>query len=332
MDVDYSDRDNPEMVPLYDWLRTLERIELPVIRRAIAMYVALKGNADGSSITVGEKRIARITGLGVSTVRKHMDVLRKMGLLHREKRGSGRGRAKEGGTFASTHYLTYPDDMDTLPWRLNPDLEECDEPLTQLPDTDITASRGSVLGIMHRSQAGGDSGPRAVDNSNHRSPEHGDSGQSPLAGDAITARWGPNHRSLDAQSPLAGERQPTRYLPDTYPTTTRGPVSRVPHVAHETTQGAPPIHPVPPPRAPDPAEQAADPPVPAAPDVPQALRVTDADYAAAYELLVALPDGGAFLLARAVAELAGEGFDDAPAPALAVRAAEIATRPESRSA
>jgi DNA-binding transcriptional ArsR family regulator len=338
--VDDNGSSGPQMVERNDWLRTLERLKMPVTRKAVAMYCAWKGNQDGSSITVGEKRIANVFDLDVSTVRGHLAALRAMGLLHRTRRGSGRGRAAEGGTYASTHYLSLPRDVSTLPWRLDPDMRRGDQPLTRLPDDENTGTWGAVIGLVHRAQtlgdtapdpvenvdhrvqAPGDRAPEPVDNRNHREPAPGSGGLSPRADEPITANLTANHRELDRLSPLAGTRQPSRYQPATIPSTNRGHATRVRHVAREADRAHPDSSP-----PPQHARTAA-----AVTALPAPPTVSEAEYADAYHLLAQLPDGGQFLLARAIAEYCDEGFRDVPATVLAVRAAQIASRHTPRSA
>jgi hypothetical protein len=60
--------------------------------------------------------------------------------------------------------------------------------------------------------------------------------------------------------------------------------------------------------------------------------VTAHEYAEARDLLLTLPDFGGALLARARSELAAAGPGVVAYPLLVVRAAQIAARPESRSA
>ncbi len=343
-----DDRDDgtqdPQMVERNDWLRTLERLKMPVTRRAIAQYVAWKGNQDGSSITVGEKRIADVFELDVSTVRGHMAALRAWKLLHRTQRGSGcGGRGPQGRTYASSHYLSLPADLSTLPWRLDPDKNSSGEPLTQLPDDESTGTWGAVIGLVHRARTLGDSAQAPVDNAEHRAPapgaltstlvdnrDHRDmapgaSGLSPRTDEPITANWTGDHRELDRRSPLASQRQPSRYQTTTIPSTNRGHATRVSHVAREAESAHPDSSP-PPQHSRTAAAAAAVTALPAPP------MVSEAEYAAAYDLLAQLPDGGQFLLARAIAEYCDEGFRDVPATVLAVRAARIASRHTPRSA
>jgi hypothetical protein len=300
------------MVERNDWLRDIERLKMPSTRVGIAFYLAWKGNQDGSSITVGEKRVARIFGIDVSTARRHIDALRKDGLLYRESRGSGRGGT---GTIASSHYLSHPRDLTKLPWALDVDTLPSEQPLTALPDTQYTVHLGAVKPVdntehrapehgdapvgnqEHRAPERAEAAETPVDNSEHRAPMHAVSEGTPRTDDENTAHQSQEHRALTTRTPRIGARLPNYYQPSTNPKTNCSLVSRVRHVPR-TIKNEAPRNPAPNP-----------------------------DYPSARDTLLLLPDLGAMVMALASNELAAEGHDDPAYEALVIRAAEIATRP-----
>jgi len=309
---DDDEQDDPPMVERNDWLRTIERLKMPSTRVGIALYIAWKGNQDGSSITVGEKRIARVFGIDVSTARRHMDALRKLRLIYRKSRGSGRGGT---GTIASSHYLCYPDDITKLPWHHDVDMQPSEQPLTALPDTEYTVHLGAVKAVdnpehrapvpgedpvdnqEHRAPVRAEAAETPVDNFEHRASTHAVSEGTPRTDDENTAHQSQEHRALTTRTPRTSARLPNYYQPSTNPKTNCSLVSRVPHVPKTIKNEAPRN------LAPNP------------------------DYPAARDTLLLLPDLGAMVMALAAKELAAEGHEDPPLEAHVIRAAEIATRP-----
>lgn len=69
------------------------------------LTVATYADLDGASIRVSEPTLAAATGLGVSTVRRHLTEARKRGLLRQVSRGH---RVGSGEARASEHVLALP--------------------------------------------------------------------------------------------------------------------------------------------------------------------------------------------------------------------------------
>jgi DNA-binding transcriptional ArsR family regulator len=95
------------LVPLgrFDWERVVRDWpfdrQVTKLSKYVALTMATYANADGTNIRPGEPGLATATGMGRSTVRRHLAVLVEIGLISCTRRG--------GGGAAAHYRLTAPE-------------------------------------------------------------------------------------------------------------------------------------------------------------------------------------------------------------------------------
>ena len=67
----------------FEWERIVRRCLIPRATKFVAFTLAQYGSANGDQIRPGVARLAAVCEMGESTVRKHLDALRKLGLVER---------------------------------------------------------------------------------------------------------------------------------------------------------------------------------------------------------------------------------------------------------
>jgi hypothetical protein len=75
----------------FEWERIIRRIVMPQKRKLVACILAQYGDIKGGGIRPGEPRLASVTGMGMSTVRRYVAELRSDGLIEQLSHGGGRG-------------------------------------------------------------------------------------------------------------------------------------------------------------------------------------------------------------------------------------------------
>lgn len=100
-----------------DWTRYVRDLSLPATTKLVALMIATyadvvtdrdKHKRAGENIYVSHTKLAHACGLGASTVRRHLTILRRLYLLERTRTGSSFGDGR-----ADRHRLTIPTDSTT---------------------------------------------------------------------------------------------------------------------------------------------------------------------------------------------------------------------------
>lgn len=99
----------------FEWERIVRRCLIPRATKFVAFTLAQYGSANGEQIRPGIARLAAVCEMGESTVRKHIDALRKLGLVERVSNGGGPNQ------MAARYRLTVPDDLLERVQLLDPD-------------------------------------------------------------------------------------------------------------------------------------------------------------------------------------------------------------------
>ena len=118
-----DDPDRLHAANRYDWERIMRRCVIPANTKLVAFVLATYADRDGSRIRPGTARLAAVTGMGESTVRRHVGVLLGLGLLMRQANGGGPHK------LAARYQLAFPEDLMERVELLPPSEET---PLTQV--------------------------------------------------------------------------------------------------------------------------------------------------------------------------------------------------------
>lgn len=223
----------------FDWERVIARAELPSITKAVAMFIAMRANMDGSSAHPGERWLADVLGKTDRYIRAQIELLRSLGLIER----TAFGRVDEG---FDTYQLTVPaaDDI-PLRMRLNPNghryiprpepkprprkaKDGPDATGSPLPEagSDADATTGSPLPVDGPADPTATGSPLPevdaptgsglpVDNSGYRNQASGSGTPDGDGGSRATGNGLPSYRKPGADLPEAGFRQGDPYQPST---------------------------------------------------------------------------------------------------------------------
>ncbi|MGY4103454.1 hypothetical protein ACW2Q0_28405 [Nocardia sp. R16R-3T] len=101
----------------FEWERWLRRLTLPPGAKYTALMAITYGDLDGSRVFPGVKKLARVMCVGEASVKRHMRVLREVGLIERVKQGNR--HAEESDEYR----ITLPSNLMDLPM-LDPDEKE----------------------------------------------------------------------------------------------------------------------------------------------------------------------------------------------------------------
>jgi hypothetical protein len=318
--------------PKDDWDRLLDRAELPWIVKSIGHLLARYADKDGSNVFPGLPTLADITGFSKRYISTQMAVLRDVGLIDEAEPGTSRSKGPDDG-----YQLTVPCDGHVpetnapLALRLGPDgarliprkpvqkrrpkatddIAAIDTASEQESDTELR-NHGSAAQepefreadpaepVDNRSGAelwfrrpGTMVPPGPVDNSERN---HGSAGTEPwfLEGGTMVPQTNHDHPGpKPVYSPLVS-------------TSLGAKIDERTNAGTETFPAAEPG------RRTEPAEPTAE-------------------HAAALALLAGLPGSGDFVLRLAARQLRAHGTEPTP-ELVALLAADIATRPETRTA
>jgi len=91
----------------YEWEGAVRRLALPRGVKHVAAVLAQYADPDGRKVRPGLPRLAEETGYSDKQVRRHLKVLRDLGLIHRVRSGSANGRR----ALADEYVLRLPDDI-----------------------------------------------------------------------------------------------------------------------------------------------------------------------------------------------------------------------------
>lgn len=107
-----QDRDfTREPIGRFEWERILRRVQVSVPSvKLVGFAMATYGNADGTKIRPGQKRLAAVLGTSEMTVRRGQGELETIGMLEMVFKGHSQGRGQAGG-YASEYRLTIPSDL-----------------------------------------------------------------------------------------------------------------------------------------------------------------------------------------------------------------------------
>lgn len=72
----------------FEWERLIRRLDLSFSTASLGLFLATYAEDDGSRIFPGNERLAKVAGVGLATVKRHMNKLRDMGLIVRVKHGN----------------------------------------------------------------------------------------------------------------------------------------------------------------------------------------------------------------------------------------------------
>lgn len=92
----------------YDWHAVIRRSNLTTLTKGFAFIASSYSGRDGEDIFPGNERLARVTGMADSTVRKHLKILRDAGLITRVS-AANRSRG-----LADEYRLTVPSEVEKL--------------------------------------------------------------------------------------------------------------------------------------------------------------------------------------------------------------------------
>jgi DNA-binding MarR family transcriptional regulator len=277
----------------FDWQRIVARCELSLTTKALAGILASFASRDGSEVRPGEELLADITDMTVRAVREHLAKMRDLGLIERVQHGKTRGRA-------DVYQLTVPGaDADPLVMRLDPNWERLTprkEPKKRAPKPAATGTVVPVAGPVDNPETATATGTQdpvetPVDNSATGTPTH---------------RYRNHHVAL----PEPGFRPPSKTNQD----------------QPQNPSGLPQ-----PGTSPESDPDKINPELSRMDSINARAAPTADEYAAAFKILMALPNSGEFFQAAAVKQLRDEGIPDPSATLIAVLAAEIAQRPETRA-
>lgn len=91
----------------FEWERIIRRAVIPGPQKLLALTLATYADGDGSRVRPGIDLLAAVTCTSEKTVRRHLDAIRRLGLLQVVARGGGRG-----GKGKTTQYqLVIPVDL-----------------------------------------------------------------------------------------------------------------------------------------------------------------------------------------------------------------------------
>lgn len=92
----------------YDWHAVIRRSDLTTLTKGFAFILSSYSSPDGSDIFPGNDRLAHVTSMADSTVRKHLKILRDAGLITRVT-AANRSRG-----LADEYRLTIPSEVEKL--------------------------------------------------------------------------------------------------------------------------------------------------------------------------------------------------------------------------
>lgn len=325
----------------FAWGKFVMRADLPKTTKDIALAMIMWGDFDGSNVRPGNRILAAAFDIEERSVREHLKILRDLGLI--EKVGFGRtggGADTYRLTTPGAGHLAVPMLMDPHWQRLTPRGTGRARTLTSIRKAAAEARKAAAaaaeqtpdvtplpaMGHLVDTAASGTWVPEdePVDNPGYRHPG---------AGSESVDNSPYRHTGAGTDEPAEGPyRHPGAELPAPG---CRSTGTRVPPTT-QTTQDHP--------TNPSGSSQVGTSPEPETiKDAEPAIRIVrgaaalapDPDaYAAAHAFVSALPDFGEFFQAAALRDFRAEGVPDPSIPALIVRAAAIAARPdaETRSA
>jgi hypothetical protein len=281
----------------FDWERVIARAELPLITKAIGAFLAMHANPDGSNVHPGEERLADITGKTERYVRDQIALLRDLGLIERVQHGKVSERFDR-------YQLTVPGaGHEPIRMRMDPKwqrIEPRPEPKKRgprKPKSDATGNGVPVDNPVYRQPA---SGSDPVDNSASGSGFPVDKDQ----GSRATGNGLPSYRKPATDLPEAGFREPSMTI--LRPTTGSSQATHSPTASANSEENDQEV-------------------------LAEGPNGSVDEYAAATEILSRFEDPTPWF-AAAFAELAAAGLRDPPMTDVAIRAAELATRPATDSA
>lgn len=79
-----------ELTPVdrFTWERWIRRLILPSGVKYTALMAITYGDLDGSRVHPGVELLARVMNVGTASVKRHLRVLRELGLIERVKQGN----------------------------------------------------------------------------------------------------------------------------------------------------------------------------------------------------------------------------------------------------
>lgn len=128
----------------YDWQAVIRRSNLTTLTKGFAFIMASYSSPDGSDIFPGNDRLANVTSMADSTVRKHLKILRDAGLIARVT-AANRRRG-----LSDEYRLTVPSRVEDLQklLALDPNEQPYTEPVLRGgPVENLLAELGSEEGI-----------------------------------------------------------------------------------------------------------------------------------------------------------------------------------------
>jgi hypothetical protein len=134
-----QDRDfTREPIGRFEWERILRRVQVSVPSvKLVGFAMATYGNADGTKIRPGQKRLAAVLGTSEMTVRRGQGELEAIGMLEMVFKGHSQGRGQAGG-YASEYRLTLPSDLLERVPMLDPEETNHRTPMNSDSDKDRT--------------------------------------------------------------------------------------------------------------------------------------------------------------------------------------------------
>lgn len=129
----------------YEWQAVIRRSNLTTPCKGFAFIMASYSNPDGSDIFPGNERLAYVTSMGDSTVRRHLNTLRTKGLITRVSAANRfRGLSDE-------YRLTVPSRVEDLQALLVLDPDEKPYPAGVMPGLgaveNVLSRLGDVEGV-----------------------------------------------------------------------------------------------------------------------------------------------------------------------------------------
>lgn len=134
--------DDVELQPAdrFEWERVVRRCVLPIPVKLVALTLATYANRDGTQVRPGVPRLAAVCGVSQATVRRHLDVVRGLGLVEKVRHGGGRDGK------AAVFRLTIPSDLLERAQLLGPDEVSLPLPVSLDVPTELTTVSGVVDG------------------------------------------------------------------------------------------------------------------------------------------------------------------------------------------
>ncbi len=96
-------------VDRFTWERWIRRLVLPSGVKYTALMAITYGDLDGSRVHPGVELLARVMNVGTASVKRHLRVLRELGLIERVKQGN-----RHNGD-SDEYRITLPENLFELP-------------------------------------------------------------------------------------------------------------------------------------------------------------------------------------------------------------------------